>query len=1784
MIDQDRHDDRGRPRPALQHLRPQDAQGAQRRHPRLRPAQYAGQGEEANAGWPYLNPSLAASSRLFSELNSRHAAARALHRRLLAARHRPRRPPRRPRRPRRPPRHHHRRDRPPEAGAVDGDRRPARLHAPRQHDLRQPARHARRPHAARRRLQAGGQEAAPVPRRAAPAGARRAPDAARPLAPRPPPGRRQRPDRADEACGAAARRRRRRRSSATASSATAPSRPRPRRSRSPRPSSPTRAPTRPTCTGWFDDFSHSGVYDALGGASRAGAPRQRVRATSTACLQAADRAGAARARRSRTRRRCDQRNRCPGADPSATAGRSSRPPTSPATRRRCRRGREARVLLVILVRGRRRRRLRSRAGAGANPDKRQVLGRVRQRVRPRQGRRREGRRRARGQDHRAAGSTEDAPSTRSSASRSTKNGFGSLRSDAFCESRPQSLIGEYFVDCQPGTAEQELKPGARSRSSTPPRRSRPTSSTTSCAAPTASACASSSTSSAPASAATRRQPQRRDPPRQPGAARDRPGAGDPRRARTRILADLTRNADTVDRRPRRQPQGRRALGHRGQARPRRPRPSAAPTSPPASSDCRPSCASCGRRWPRSAQAADAQTPALRNLDASAEQLDDASSTTSARSPTPRGRPSARSASASQTGDRAVNAAAAGRSPSSTRSRKGTPELAKNLAIILEHLDDRKHAVEKDPRSPGRPGLHRPRGAAAVRLRPDDLAINSSIRTATSSRSTLFVGRAPTTPNERDAARRTPSRERQLRLAPRPEPARHQLPRPDRRAAPARGARPRAAQARRRQRRPAAASRPGAGRRRRRARRRPRPPRRRRSPRRPPRRRSRRRPPEPPPVDLPPLPGTGGGPTRAAPAPLPPLPERQRDDQQRPAGADPAPRLPARPMKRAADQRIDRRQPRARGRGDRARASSSRSSWPTTPTTACRSCPTRELKVRVANGAEPGQGQRGALGRLPHRRRRRHDAGQAARRQGRRRAHAQARQEDRRGARRLDGRHPPALGARPEVRRARHRALEEGVRRRRRRARRADAVPVELDEFFNMFDEPRRARASQDNLQGFGDAFAGRGADLDRDDRGARRAASVTSSRSWRNLPTRHRAAGVLQGARRRRADRRAGLEAPTRTCSPRWPTPSRRSRATRRRCKDTIAKSPPTLDAAIASFRVQRPFLDDTDRVLARLLGATPRAARRAADAQPALEIGTPVQRRSVAAQRRPRRTRSARSRTSSRRPTTAGALRGLTATVSTLNPQLRFLRPVRDGLQHPELLLDLPRRALLRARRHRLVAARAAQLGRRRSRTDALGSMGANESANGKDALHRQRRAVPARQPLRRRPIDARRQRRLRGRPARLRRRPTTRCATRASRATRTRTPSTERIPIAGASGPTYAQYDREGKGVGLNPEHVPAGETFTDRPGGHGVDIARPSAMRRKQRKGMSPVAAGLLALVVLVRRSSTSASPSRSRSSTTTRSRPRSRRRTTSARARRCGSPASTSARSPSVERASRAASRRAVVTMRIDKQGPADPHATRRSRSARASSSRATSSSTSARARRRRRSSTTATRSRQPDQRAGPARPGPDRAAVRHARGPQALLREYVARACKGAGAQGFNRSIPYWKPAYRDSARSSPTRCCGTQRARPLGLHRRAPASTAAALDRNREQLKSLITDFNTTAGAFAARGPAALEPRSPSCRARCAPRCRRSRAQRARSRPCARFVRDAAARRVRSSGPAIDAAHAVRQAAARPRLPARAARPRRRPAPDGAGAGRAQPARGAALRRRSARPRAARTR
>jgi ABC-type transporter Mla subunit MlaD len=43
----------------------------------------------------------------------------------------------------------------------------------------------------------------------------------------------------------------------------------------------------------------------------------------------------------------------------------------------------------------------------------------------------------------------------------TEPGFDSFRTDAECRIRPQSLIGEYYVDCEPGSASEELSEGDR---------------------------------------------------------------------------------------------------------------------------------------------------------------------------------------------------------------------------------------------------------------------------------------------------------------------------------------------------------------------------------------------------------------------------------------------------------------------------------------------------------------------------------------------------------------------------------------------------------------------------------------------------------------------------------------------------------------------------------------------------------------------------------------------------------------------------------------------------------------------------------------------------------------------------------------------------------------------------------------------------------------------------------------------------------------------------------------------------------------------------------------------------------------------------------------------------------------------------------------------------------------------------------------------------------------------------------------------------------------------------
>src|SRR5437763_2230749 len=42
----------------------------------------------------------------------------------------------------------------------------------------------------------------------------------------------------------------------------------------------------------------------------------------------------------------------------------------------------------------------------------------------------------------------------------TQPGLGQFHADAFCQTRPQSLIGEYFVECEPGSKGKVLKAGS----------------------------------------------------------------------------------------------------------------------------------------------------------------------------------------------------------------------------------------------------------------------------------------------------------------------------------------------------------------------------------------------------------------------------------------------------------------------------------------------------------------------------------------------------------------------------------------------------------------------------------------------------------------------------------------------------------------------------------------------------------------------------------------------------------------------------------------------------------------------------------------------------------------------------------------------------------------------------------------------------------------------------------------------------------------------------------------------------------------------------------------------------------------------------------------------------------------------------------------------------------------------------------------------------------------------------------------------------------------------------
>jgi virulence factor Mce-like protein len=280
-----------------------------------------------------------------------------------------------------------------------------------------------------------------------------------------------------------------------------------------------------------------------------------------------------------------------------------------------------------------------------------------------------------------------------------RKGFGSLRTDVFCESRPQSLIGEYFVDCQPGTARTELKPGSVI----------PVTHTASTVAPDLvndilrrpyrerlSLIIGSLGAGVAGNAESLNAAIRRASP----ALRETDRVLATLAQQNRVLRDLTVDADRVvgDLAANRKDVGRFVTEARDTAQ--------------ASAERRADIAAGLRELPGFLEelqptmqalghVADDQRTALHELDASSTRLTDLFDELGPFADA--SRPAFQSlGQASKTGDRAVRAAPPVIDQLASFT-KGTPELGRNLAIVLEHLDDRKHAVEKDPRSPGGQG-------------------------------------------------------------------------------------------------------------------------------------------------------------------------------------------------------------------------------------------------------------------------------------------------------------------------------------------------------------------------------------------------------------------------------------------------------------------------------------------------------------------------------------------------------------------------------------------------------------------------------------------------------------------------------------------------------------------------------------------------------------------------------------------------------------------------------------------------------------------------------------------------------------------------------------------------------------------------------------------------------------------------------------------------------------------------------------------------------------------------
>jgi ABC-type transporter Mla subunit MlaD len=284
--------------------------------------------------------------------------------------------------------------------------------------------------------------------------------------------------------------------------------------------------------------------------------------------------------------------------------------------------------------------------------------------------------------------------------RVTQNGFGSLRTDTTCETRPQSLIGEYFLDCDPGTAKKSLGKGAvipvnHTSSTVPPDlvgdvMRRPQRERLSIILSTLGAGVGGNARQLQA-ALRRADPALRETDRVLGILA----------TQNKVIRDLNQHADAVVGELARSKKevGDWVVKSRNISRDSAERAAAISAGwhklPAFLAELRPAMKALG-------DTADSQGPALQTLGDNATQLkrffDELAPFSNA------SRPAFRAlGQASHTGSQAVKPAQATVSQLN-KFATSVPELGKNLAIVLEHLDDRGNAIEYDKRAAQQQGV------------------------------------------------------------------------------------------------------------------------------------------------------------------------------------------------------------------------------------------------------------------------------------------------------------------------------------------------------------------------------------------------------------------------------------------------------------------------------------------------------------------------------------------------------------------------------------------------------------------------------------------------------------------------------------------------------------------------------------------------------------------------------------------------------------------------------------------------------------------------------------------------------------------------------------------------------------------------------------------------------------------------------------------------------------------------------------------------------------------------